>query len=858
MKNASTSILRLRFIATGLAAVATTFLSGCSLVTTAPQANSFAHAVGISGVVHGGQQPLYNAVVNLYSAGTTGYGTGSTLLATATTDQNGNFAFAPGSSATGEDSGTTNAWSCLSTTSQIYLTAVGGGPYPGGGTFVNNPASALLAPLGQCSTISSSTSVVINELTTVAGVYALSPYINPGTSAGGESIGTSSTTQGTIGINNAVNTIANMVSITGPANGGIVTPAPTYAGTNASVSGVTVTATANTAKIITIANILAACINSSGPSSTSCADLFGAATPPPNAAVTSYGSTQSSGFTFSKAQDTMQAAYYMATNPSNAGSTYTCSPAATPATNLQCLFNISSSTSPFQTGLSIAPNDWTIGITYSSTSACPSPSTALFLSGPYDSAVDVNGNLWFINAAAPTGTAVAASFGEISPTGQPLFCGGAGSTAFTTGRGITIDPAGNVWASFGNSAKLEVVTAGATSQTSCATPIKPYGIVSDGNGNIFFSPGTSSNPVYVFPSGSANTSLCSGTATSDTEWLTTGYTPSDTTASPYVVADGLGRIWFGQPTTANQAVILYPQAASITAYSVTGAVVTFTAANTFAAGQTVTVTGLTTAEGLALDHQNYLITAVTSTTFSAATTAATIASTTDAGTAFAAVPAASGYTADTAFSLTGTAYGIAVDNNNYGYFGTTCCNTTSDELFNKVTAPATSSTAPTKSASGLFFAGSTGIRSIAVDGAANVWFGAFYPEVGTTFPGPTDIYGVGEFSTTGSGTTATFTALSPSGTSPGSNCNSAGTPPQCPVGGGFQDPNFLASYGIAIDPSGNVWVPNGGGSVAASSTATTTTTEYYGTSITELIGAGVPVVTPTALGLQNGTQGTKP
>jgi len=856
MKNASSPKLRLRLTANGFAAIAITFLSGCSLVTTAPQQDSFAHAIGISGVVHGGQQPLYNAVVNLYSAGTTGYGTGSTLLATTNTDQNGNFVFAPGSSATGEDSGTTSAWSCQSTTSQIYLTAVGGGPYPGGGTFVNNPASVLLAPLGQCSTISSSTSVVINELTTVAAVYALSPYINPGTVAGSESIGTSSTTQGTTGINNAVSTIANMVWVTGPGNGGIVTPAPTYTGTATTVSGVTVTATANSAKIITIANILAACINSSGPSSVSCANLFGAATPPPLAAVNSYGSTQSSSFTFSTAQDTMQAAYYMATNPIDAGAAYSCSPTATPATNLQCLFNVASSTSPFQTGLSTAPNDWTIGITYSSTSSCPSPSTALFLNGPYASAVDASGNFWFINAAAPTGTGVAASFGEISPTGQPLFCGGAGSTAFTTGRGITIDPAGNVWASFGSSAKLEVVTAGATSQISCATPIKPYGIVSDGNGNIFYSPGTSSNALYVFPSGSANTSSCNASTT--TEWLTTGYTPTDTTASPYIVADGLGRIWFGQPTTANQAVILYPQAASITAYSVTGAVVTFTAANTFTLGQTATVTGLTTAEGLVLDHQNYLITAVTSTTFSAATTAATIASTTDAGTAFAAVPAASGYTADTAFSLSGTAYGIAVDNNNYGYFGTTCCNTTSDELFNKVTAPATSSTAPTKSASGEFFAGSTGIRSIAVDGAANVWFGAFYPEVGTTFPSPTDIYGVGEFTTTGSGTTATFTALSPSGTSPGANCNSAGTPPQCPVGGGFQDPNFLASYGIAIDPSGNVWVPNGGGSVAASATATTTTTEYYGTSITELIGAGVPVVTPTALGLKNGTQGTKP
>jgi hypothetical protein len=290
---------------------------------------------------------------------------------------------------------------------------------------------------------------------------------------------------------------------------------------------------------------------------------------------------------------------------------------------------------------------------------------------------------------------------------------------------------------------------------------------------------------------------------------------------------------------------------------VTGGVVTFTATNTFTAGQTVTVTGLTTAEGLLLDHQNYLITAATGSNFTAATTAAAITSTTDAGSAFVAIPAASGYTADTPFSLSATSYGIAIDNNNYGYFGSTCCSTTTDELFNKVTAPAVSTTAPTKSTSSEFIAGSTGTRTLAVDGAGNVWFGAFYPEVGTTFPGAGDIFGVGEFATSGSGTTATFTALSPSGSTP-TTCSSSSAPPQCPVGGGFQDPNFLGSYGLSIDPSGNVWVPNGGGSVAASATATTTSTYYYGTSITELVGAAVPVVTPTSVGLKNGTQGTKP
>ena len=103
----------------------------------------------------------------------------------------------------------------------------------------------------------------------------------------------------------------------------------------------------------------------------------------------------------------------------------------------------------------------------------------------------------------------------------------------------------------------------------------------------------------------------------------------------------------------------------------------------------------------------------------------------------------------------------------------------------------------------------------------------------------------------------TFNALSPSGSTPGT-CSSSSAPPQCPVGGGFQDPNLLSAYGISLDPSGNVWVPNTGGQVALTPGASTSTYYYYGTSITELVGAAVPVVTPTSLGLKNGTQGMKP
>jgi hypothetical protein len=53
---------------------------------------------------------------------------------------------------------------------------------------------------------------------------------------------------------------------------------------------------------------------------------------------------------------------------------------------------------------------------------------------------------------------------------------------------------------------------------------------------------------------------------------------------------------------------------------------------------------------------------------------------------------------------------------------------------------------------------------------------------------------------------------------------------------------------VAIDGSGNVWIGNLSGSGAAQATG----------SITELIGAATPVVTPLSVGVKNNTLGARP
>src|SRR5208337_569076 len=85
-----------------LTATATPTPTDIATLTTRPTPN---------GYVMGGVNPVSNSSVALWEAGTTGYGTGPTQLATATSAADGSF---------------TIALTCPSASAQIYLTAQGG------------------------------------------------------------------------------------------------------------------------------------------------------------------------------------------------------------------------------------------------------------------------------------------------------------------------------------------------------------------------------------------------------------------------------------------------------------------------------------------------------------------------------------------------------------------------------------------------------------------------------------------------------------------------------------------------------------------------------------------------------------
>ena len=299
-------------------------LSGCTgmpvMTSTASTPANQVQGTALHGRVHGGNQPIVGASVYLYAVDATGYGKVSDSLLNSpgyvTTDSNGDFTI-------------TSDYSCPSASTQVYLYSVGGNPGAGG----VNSAAGLLAGLGACGSLSSSTFVFMNEVSTIATAYSIAGYATDATH-----VSSSGSALAVTGVANALATIPNLESLS------------TGVALAATPSG---TGTVPQSEIDTLANILAACINSTGSGSTNCTTLLGDAK---NGSITP--------------TDTATAAVNIAHNP---------------GANVAALFGLQGSSPPFMPDLAAAPNDFTIGISFTNGNWLLNP-TAL--------AVDGSGNVW--------------------------------------------------------------------------------------------------------------------------------------------------------------------------------------------------------------------------------------------------------------------------------------------------------------------------------------------------------------------------------------------------------------------------------------------------------------------------------
>lgn len=312
------------------------FIGALLLALFVPHA---ARAGMFSAMVVGAGNPIVGSTVTVYAAGSSA----AVVVGSGQTDSSGALSI---------------TISNPSGSAVLYAIATGGDA--GHGT---NPAIALMSAFGTASNYTSP--IVINELTTVATVWSLRSFIHSGETIFGPSPG----------LQNAALTVTNLVGLSDGQPSAISTPD----------------------KIDTLANLLAACVGSSGASSSTCAGLFSNATPPGQ----------------SPPQDTIAAALDIANNP---------------ALNLAQLFAISSQVSVYAPSYTQAPYNWLVAL-----------NVPAGFNTPTVIAIDSSGAIW-VGGRTP-------GIAKLIPPGIPAagspFLGGGLDGNLT--RGMAIDPGGHVW-----------------------------------------------------------------------------------------------------------------------------------------------------------------------------------------------------------------------------------------------------------------------------------------------------------------------------------------------------------------------------------------------------------------------------
>lgn len=337
--------------------VSSVSLTGCGMVgTSASSPTRGGNGYSLSGSVHGGQQPVAGATIALYAAGKTGPGSTprSMLPGPIPTDPGGGFNLS-------------GLYTCQPG-DQVYLVATGGNA--GGGV---NGSIALMTALGPCSTLlanAATTFISVNEVTTVASVFALAPFMN-----GVQSLGAD------YGLPASSNALAAAFATTQT----LVNTSNGFAPQTSQGQGVVPLTTINS-----LANSLAACVNTgtTGGASNSCTSLF--------MDTTVAGNTPA---------DTLQAALNMAHNPSS---------------NAAAIFALAAAAPPFQPTLKAAPANYAIAVAH--------PSDVLTYHND-NTRAGVQADETVLTPASVS----SASFGkkftlemDASPFAQPLYVGGLG------------------------------------------------------------------------------------------------------------------------------------------------------------------------------------------------------------------------------------------------------------------------------------------------------------------------------------------------------------------------------------------------------------------------------------------------
>ncbi len=435
----------------------------------------------------------------------------------------------------------------------MYLVSRGGGV---GSSGPANPNNVLMAALGSCGSVSAGQKVTVNEVTTVAGAYALAPFY-----ANGGQVGATSTNL--TGLLNAFQTAATLADSAAGTSPGSALPS---------------NVSSPAARVNSLANLVHACVVSA----TACSALYSAI---------GRGSTPA---------NTLDAMVSLAQNPTN---------------NVAALYALSVSSKAYTPVLAGAPVDWTMFLTVAgggmdspsgmgvdsqgnvwvanyfnvaskfATTGAPvfaSGVTGFGLNNSYGLAVDLKDNAWIPNEQPFKSVGTIGSVTELSGSGGAL----SGTAGYSAGGvnypvSVAIDPNGTVWVvDFGNSHVTLLNSSGVplsgTAGYTTSLFAFPVAVAVDGNHFGWIANQSANTVTKVAPDGSSftNFACCNGASGLATDqgnnvWVanfygdsislisssgaivSAGYTGGGSILRPQGIGvDGAGTVWvanFRQP-----------------------------------------------------------------------------------------------------------------------------------------------------------------------------------------------------------------------------------------------------------------------------------------------------------------------
>jgi sugar lactone lactonase YvrE len=372
----------------------------------------------------------------------------------------------------------------------------------GNGTVTTTANSPIveLATLGNCPSSGNFstpgngalTYVYMNEVSTVATAYTFQPFASA-SNTNAWNIGSSGTTQGLLGMANAANTAAQLYNIQG---GGQISTTFDGEGHIANATTVAGNGVVPQATIDTLANILAACIDSASIVSN------GTVTPSAQCSTLFSNATDDGLTTGTPPIDTASAAINIARYPAGNHASTT----GVNASFVTNIFGIPTGSVPFAPYLTSAPNDFTIAIGYTGGGIGATGGQS-----PHAVAIDASGNVYTTNFGgnklaifSPVGAPASTSgFGAnlngpgsvaIDSTSSYVWLvnyasqnvssfttAGANEAEFPTGqtqlRDAQIDGSGNIWVtSDSTSALIKLNSAGTILSTTTTNLISPFSL----------------------------------------------------------------------------------------------------------------------------------------------------------------------------------------------------------------------------------------------------------------------------------------------------------------------------------------------------------------------------------------------